>query len=390
MNYTVTYDFDREDKFGKIHFDDQTAIMDLEDLFAIINYPHTFTRYTPDKQFPYYTVNYQCICYKKFIYKYNDINVNYVFKNGNTFDLRRSNVDMFHTYHNTIIQKYDVMSYHHGHISNNGKDACIMKNPIWRIRDSDKEYILMYCETDTICKLCPISYQKILDFEHKNKKIAFYKHSTGYIYCANNLSIHQIITGCYGNGRGTKHISVDHIDQDRLNNSFANLRIVTQDVQQQNSKGIKKGTKRARKYSAQSLPEEITESMLNKYVTYNKECYNKEKNLYREFFRVEKHPKYVKGYSSSKSEKVSIVEKLNQANTFVDNLQNDIYPITNNKMPTFISNKSYRGKPHLTFDRKAPDGQRQNLRMVLPQEYELDEQINIIREKIKEKYDIEI
>lgn len=40
------------------------------------------------------------------------------------------------------------------------------------------------------------------------------------------LHIHQIITGCYGNGKGTKTISVDHIDQDPLNNTWENLRIV--------------------------------------------------------------------------------------------------------------------------------------------------------------------
>ena len=40
-----------------------------------------------------------------------------------------------------------------------------MKNPIWKIKEDDKEYLLMYCETDTLCKLCPISYQKILEFE---------------------------------------------------------------------------------------------------------------------------------------------------------------------------------------------------------------------------------
>jgi len=392
MNYTVKYDFDRDHQFGKIHFDDRMVIMDLEDLFSIINYSKTFTRYTPDKQFPYYIQNKQFISYKEFIYKYDEMNVDYIFKNGNSFDLRHSNVDIFHKYHNTIIQKYNVISYQHGHISKNGKDASIMKNPIWRIQEGDKEYILMYCETDTICKLCPKSYQKILDFEKNHKKCSFYKHSNGYISThSGNLYIHQIITDCYGNGRGTKNISVDHIDQDPLNNTYDNLRIATRKEQEQNSKGIKEGTKRARKTSAQPLPEEINENMIKKYVTYNKECYNKEKNIYREFFRVEKHPKLDKEYTSSKSEKVSILEKLAQANKIVDDLENDIYPSVEEKvLPTFVSNRDYRGKPHLTFDRKAPNGQRQNLRMVLPEEYELEEQLILFREKIKTKYNYEI
>ena len=45
----------------------------------------------------------------------------------------------------------------------------------------------------------------------------------------------------------------------------------------------------------------------------------------REFFRVE-HPKLDKPWTTSKSEKVSIQEKLQQANKVVDDLENDIYP----------------------------------------------------------------
>ena len=50
--------------------------------------------------------------------------------------------------------------------------------------------------------------------------------------------IHQIITNCYGNGKGTKNISVDHIDRNPLNNTSENFRIATQYEQQTNTKGI--------------------------------------------------------------------------------------------------------------------------------------------------------
>ena len=94
----------------------------------------------------------------------------------------------------------------------------------------------------------------------------------------------------YGNGKGTKNESVDHIDQDPLNNCFDNLRIATRSDQEQNSKGIKNGTKRERKQNAKELPEGITQDMMRKYVVYYKECYNREKDLHREFFKIEKHP----------------------------------------------------------------------------------------------------
>ena len=36
--------------------------------------------------------------------------------------------------------------------------------------------------------------------------------------------------------------------------------------------------------------------MMPKYVNYTKECYNKEKNLWREFFRIENHTKQEKQF----------------------------------------------------------------------------------------------
>ena len=84
--------------------------------------------------------------------------------------------------------------------------------------------------------------------------------------------------------------------------------IANRKTQELNSKGIKEGTKRARKKTAKELPEGITQNMLPKYVVYYKECYNKEKNLYREFFKIEKHPKIKKPINSSKSNKKTIKE----------------------------------------------------------------------------------
>ena len=56
--------------------------------------------------------------------------------------------------------------------------------------------------------------------------------SNGYISCHLNIHIHQVITGCMGNGKGTNTISVDHLDRNPLNNCFDNLRIATREEQQ--------------------------------------------------------------------------------------------------------------------------------------------------------------
>jgi len=159
-----------------------------------------------------------------------------------------------------IEDNYNIIEYNNGHIKLFGRYAGIYKNPYWTVKDNDNnnnDIMLMYCETNTVFKLCLVSYQKILDYETINDcKITWSKCKNGYIIGNNKLYIHQIITGCYGNGKGTNNISVDHIDQNPLNNSWNNLRIATREEQEQNSKGIKEGTKRERKQSAKSFQKE--------------------------------------------------------------------------------------------------------------------------------------
>jgi len=393
MDYIITYDFEPTLNCGKIIFNDKCILLDFTDLFKIINNNKKFLHYTEDKLYPYFYRNQQKITFRDFIFNYKEEDVCYKFLNNNCFDLRKENIKIFHKYHYYVKEKYNIISYIEGHIKNNGKDGYKIKNPLWKIKENNKEYLLMYCEKDTLCKLCPQSYEKILHFEKNNNnniKLTFYKHSNGYIATHKpNLFIHQIITGCYGNGKGTKNISVDHIDQDPLNNTFDNLRIVSQKIQQQNTTGTKEGTKRERKSNAKSLPDGINQDMLKKYVTYNKECYNKEKKLYRDFFRVD-HPKLDKQKYSSKSEKVPILEKLAQANKIVEDLDKGIYISQEKKLPLYVSKRIHRDREHFIFDKKTEDGQRLNLKMILPEEYDLNEQISIFNEKIKNKYNIEI
>ena len=91
---------------------------------------------------------------------------------------------------------------------------------------------------------------------------------------------------------------------------------------------IKESIKRERKYNAIKLPEDLNQHMLPKYVGYYKECYNIQKKLYREFFKIEKHPNMVKHkvYVSSKSNKLTLLEKLEQIKKILldlDNLEKD-------------------------------------------------------------------
>lgn len=288
-----------------------------------------------------------------------------------------------------IEKNYNIMEFNYGHSKPRGVQAYYhFKNPFWKvINEKNEKIILMYCEKDTLCKLCPISYQKILDYERENNiKITWFVASNGYIAGNNKLTMHQIIMNCYGNGKGTKNISVDHIDRDQLNNCYNNLRIATFEEQHSNCKGILPGTKRDRKHNAKDLPEGIKQDMMKKYVVYYHEWLDKEHTKHREFFKVEKHPKLDKPWCTTKSNKVSIQDKLKQANKIVDDLEYDIYPEKEGiHLPKYISLTNFRDKPHLIFEKRI-DGKRLNLTMVLPEEYDLQEQFDKLNEKIKEKY----
>ena len=373
---------------GTITFNNKVYFVDFKDKDNIINFNKNFVFIDGDKDdYPSYTYNYKRFTYLEFIFNYNSESVYFNFKNNNKYDLRHSNVEIYHFYHKNIMEKYKVIEYITGHYLTLGQDAGIMKNPLWKIIENDKEYLLMYCEKDTVCKLSFDSYQKILDYEKNiDKKLTWYKHQNGYILCSLNIYIHQIITGCYGNGKGTKNISVDHIDRNPLNNILDNLRIATQEEQQNNTKGILPGTLKERS-SKKDLPEGISYDMFKKYVYYNREFYDKDKKKERDFFRVE-HPKLDKPWCTSKSNKISIQEKLNKANKVVDDLENDIYPEKDNPiLPKYISLIVMREKTHLVFEKKV-ENKRLNLKMVLPDNYDLNEQLEIFKEKINTKYNL--
>jgi len=109
------------------------------------------------------------------------------------------------------------VEYVPGHTKTMGRHSNVMKNPLWKIKmDNGETKILMQCEpNDTLCTLCESSYQKIIQHEQLHndcKKITWYKLTNGYISSSClNLHIHQVITDCHGNGKGTS-TNVDRYD----------------------------------------------------------------------------------------------------------------------------------------------------------------------------------
>lgn len=388
------YGMNSEIVCGTIEYGGNTYLVDLHDQNRIMNFGKKFTFVNEQDVYPSYYCNYKKFSYIEFIFSLSPETVCYVFNNGNNKDLRRLNVKIHHLHHDVIAQKYNVIDYINGHYALFGQDANIMKNPIWKITENGREYLLMYCEKNTICKLCPVGHQRIIEFEqtlNDGKKLTWYKASNGYIQTHSVekkcFYIHQVIMNCYGNGKGTKNISVDHADRDPLNNTFENLKIATRKEQEQNSKGIAPDTKRERKQNAQCLPEGVTQDIMKKYVCYYKDYADKEKTILREYFRVEKHPKLTTLWSTTKSCKVSILDKLAQANKVVDDLEHDIYPGKSEQpLPKYVSIVVARGKPHMVFEKRTEE-KRLNLKMVLPEEYDLHQQLDVLNEKIKVKYE---
>jgi hypothetical protein len=129
----------------------------------------------------------------------------------------------------------------------------------------------------------------------KNGYIGTHGHTKG-------LYLHQLVAKTKL-GKGEEGKSVDHINRNKMDNRIENLRWATQSEQNSNT------DKRSRKYNAKPLPEGIKHSDLPKYVVYYNEILNKETGRFREYFKIEKHPKLI-SWAGTKSIVISIQDKL--------------------------------------------------------------------------------
>jgi len=163
------------------------------------------------------------------------------------------------------------------------------------------------------CILCPESYQKIIDYEKKinhGDKITWYICKNGFVEGKTHrgiLYIQQIILNVL-----RKNLVVLHIDNNPLNNKISNLYL-------DDHTAVSREQHKNKQYVDKPLPSGITQDMLKPYVFYYFNIYDSKKNKSRDFFRVEGHPKQNgKKWETSKSGKVSILEKLNQANQYAE------------------------------------------------------------------------
>lgn len=288
------------------------------------------------------------------------------------------------------------------------KDNIVEKNPIWVVNDDGKEILLLFVEPNILCKLCRESYQKIVDFEQKNrsgKNLSWTKkdkhnENVKYIRANHNgtaIYIHQIIMDWYGHGSGTGDLSVDHIDRNPLNNTLGNLRIATSEEQHQNCKGILPNTKKERRNDAKQLPDEINRDEIPKYITYNVNTYGKNNEFTREFFRIEGHPILLSSqttWSSTTKKSVSLQDKLKQTIEAIDYLNNNsVLPEKiERELPQYVSYYVER-ENHLLVWQKHGDDQRLSRKITLENNYyelskeDQESELQRLNREVIKKYD---
>ena len=184
---------------------------------------------------------------------------------------------------------------------------------------------------------------------------------------------------------------------------------------------VKDDFKRVRKCNAIELPVDISENMIPKYVVYYKECYNKEKMLFREFFKIEKHPKlinYKRHLTSSKSKKITIVEKLEQIKIILKKIENDeLFKLKDGEkteengekieendeliklkdgenfkeiiLPKYISLKNHekdKKKYYLIYDEKT-NKYRNTYKLLYDKNIEFSQNLKDFLEKVREKFE---
>jgi len=277
-----------------------------------------------------------------------------------------------------------------------GKFAGQNRNMYWKVKDNDLTYYLMHIKDDIFTKISKRNINKVLLLYEKRP--SWYIGTNGYICTTikinnerKNIYLHQLIMNVHDEDLTSYEKTVDHINCDKLDNRHSNLRLVNMSIQNANR------DKATRRSDACDLPDNIVQTDLPKYVIYRKEILDKNTNRSREYFYISGHPKLDKTWETTKSNKISIREKLKLAKLKLEFLDGIISQAQYNQqsgqstdnsisytLPKYVRLSNDRDRKQFIYDRKISNN-RQTCRMVL-QSDNINNELETFINQVKEKY----
>lgn len=237
------------------------------------------------------------------------------FKNNDSNDYQLINIKYKLRLTDNLPKSFKILAEYPGHVVNFGKSAGKTQNTYWLVNDKtiqSNPFYIMNCGNNIFTIFSEESLDKIIKPDDNNIIPTWYKLTNGYIGAHINKSVlymHQIIMNYYRHGNNTQ--SIDHINQDKLDNRISNLRIATQTEQNLNRTLTHSSLKGIKSNYKIELP---------KYIVYYKNPDIVDES--HDFFRIEGHPKEKTRWTGSKSKFLSIDKKLKQAVNKLDELNN--------------------------------------------------------------------
>ena len=266
---------------------------------------------------------------------YPDIKIQSIeFKNNDYNDYLPDNlvIKLDQKYENSFFEppNYTIIEKGLSVLIKEGSCAGEYRNMYWKVKDSQNDkYYVMHIKDNLYTKISKRDINKVLTFGSNNIKINFRPtwrlFQNGYICCTINNGIkqktyylHQLIMDVHDEDLTNMEKTVDHINQDKLDNRRTNLRLVNMSIQNANR------SKPERRFDACELPDGIQQTDLPKYAVYRKEILDKDTGNFREYFYICNHPDLDKNWETTKSQKVTIREKLKQVKLKLQELNGDI------------------------------------------------------------------
>lgn len=321
------------------------------------------------------------------------------FKNDDHNDYRQENVilniDPRYSCEFKCPENYEILKSGEALLIKEGKFSGQYRNMYWKIKDNDDNiYYLMHIKDDIYTKISKKDINKVLNVH--DVRPGWYLNNNGYIGTTirindkiYNIYLHQLIMDVHDEDLTSYERTVDHINQDKLDNRSENLRLVNMSVQNANR------DKASRRCDACELPAGLTQKDMPKYVSYRKEILEKETGKYRELFIIDNHPKLDKPWETTKSMKVGILEKLKSAKLKLQLLDEQINEKQYNKesgtdkvidFPQGIRIYDKNDKYHLIYDyRNTKTGERFDCKMVL-KSTDLQKELDNFIDNINKKY----